>query len=220
MKVDEEADTSWCSYHEPSIKNPIGVLALQGAFHAHQKICASLGIKTQQVRNKKDLLGCGGLILPGGESTTMLHLLMRDKELWHEIQDFKEQGRPLWGVCAGAILMAHEVCHPTQESLHLMDVTLSRNGYGRQKESFHDTLLPGPDFSLYQEQFTLPMTGIFIRAPKITAYTKESRILFTYEKDPVCVIEDEKRLLTTFHPELSLSTDFHAFFIGLCYKDA
>jgi len=122
----------------------IGILALQGAVEPHRVKLAALGCDTLPVRLPSDLAACAGLILPGGESTTMLKL-MRDYELEPALKDFGRR-RPMWGVCAGAILMAERVENPAQESLALLPITVRRNAYGRQNESFIARLalrLPG-----------------------------------------------------------------------------
>ena len=166
----------------------IGVLALQGAFAKHVQMLASLGIETIEVRSQADLERCDGLILPGGESTTMLKL----NEL--SLQTFE---RPIFGTCAGLILMA---------KLGLLDVTIARNAYGRQCASFSTTI------DVHLEQST-PFHAIFIRAPKIASI--DSPAVRVLSQEPV-IVQQGNRLATSFHPELTKDPLIHHYFVQLC----
>src|SRR6202171_5591956 len=118
----------------------IGILAVQGDFEAHAEMLASMGVDTVQVRKPADMEGCNGLILPGGESTTQLQFL-QEEGLYEAIKKFATEDRAIFGTCAGAILLATEVKNPQQESLGLLDMTVLRNGYGRQ---VHSDVVSGP----------------------------------------------------------------------------
>src|SRR5437870_12829534 len=141
----------------------VGILALQGDFDAHAKAVERAGADAVLVRSTADLEGLDGLIIPGGESTTMLKLL-REENLMEPLRDFGLR-RPIFGTCAGAILLANEVSSPAQESLGLIDIGVERNAYGRQIDSRVTSLTPEADF----QSRTAPgeMEGVFIRAPII-----------------------------------------------------
>jgi 5'-phosphate synthase pdxT subunit len=186
----------------------IGILALQGAVAPHRAKLAALGLEAPPVRLAADLDGCAGLILPGGESTTMLKL-MHDYALIPALLDFGRR-RPLWGVCAGSILLAEHVENPAQESLALLPITVRRNAYGRQNESFIARLtlkLPGEAPS--------DQEAVFIRAPQITAVSPGVAVLAEHGGLPV-VVQHGRHLASTFHPELSAGDRLHRHFAGLC----
>ncbi|MBI4082382.1 MAG: pyridoxal 5'-phosphate synthase glutaminase subunit PdxT [Candidatus Lambdaproteobacteria bacterium] len=186
----------------------VGILALQGAVEPHRAKLAALGVEAVAVRLAEELAGCAGLILPGGESTTMLNLI-EAYGLEEPLREFAAR-RPCWGVCAGSILMAAEVENPSQVSFGLMPITVRRNAYGRQNESFIakiDLRLPGePPRS--QE-------AVFIRAPRITRCAPETRVLAELDGAPVAV-EHGRHLATTFHPELSEGDRLHRHFLTIC----
>jgi 5'-phosphate synthase pdxT subunit len=190
----------------------IGVLALQGAVEPHRAKLSALGCEAIAVRDAEALASCRGLILPGGESTTMLHLI-HAYALWQPLLDFAA-GRPLWGVCAGSILMAEQVENPGQESLGLLPITVRRNAYGRQNESFIAAFplrLPG--------QAPLPQEGVFIRAPVVTAWAPEVRVLAEHGGHPVA-LQHGRHLVTTFHPELAAPETLHRHFAALCEAES
>jgi 5'-phosphate synthase pdxT subunit len=190
----------------------IGVLALQGAYEAHAKTLQSLGVITRLVRTPEDLSAptkIDGLIIPGGESTTMLKFLERNNFL-DALTSFVQQ-TPTFGTCAGAILLAKEVQHPAQTSLAAMDITVERNAYGRQIDSAiltAPTELPGG-----------PLEMVFIRAPRITRAGPQVEVLATRDSFPVLVREGHL-LAATFHPELSGDTRVHQLFLDLIRKNA
>lgn len=186
----------------------IGVLALQGAVALHKSKLQALGLEVREVTQPKHLDGLSGIILPGGESSALLHLLHLN-ELWKPLYRFTSE-RPSWGVCAGAILLAKSVHSPDQESLGVIDLTVVRNAYGRQKESFVGTVRSSKALNLKVE-----LEGVFIRAPKISACGPETKALFFHENDPVCV-EQRHVLVTTFHPELTDGTFLHEYFLNKC----
>ena len=186
----------------------VGVLALQGDFDAHVKALERAGATAVLVRSAGDLEGLDGLIIPGGESTTMLKLL-REERLMEPLRDFGLR-RPIFGTSAGAILLANEVSGPAQESLGLIDVGVERNAYGRQLDSRITSITPEADF----EQRTGPgaMEAVFIRAPIIRRVGAAGRILARYEGDPV-LVEEGRHVVATFHPELSSDPRVHELFL-------
>jgi len=180
----------------------VGVLALQGDFEAHRKAVERAGGRAVEVRTAKELEACGGLIVPGGESTTMLKLL-EIEDLTEPLRQFATR-KPIFGTCAGAILLAHSVTKPTQPSLDLIDIDVERNAYGRQINSQVARLQVG----------TNKMEAVFIRAPKILRVGPGGKILATYNGDPVWV-EQGRHMVTTFHPELTADSRVHERFLRL-----
>jgi 5'-phosphate synthase pdxT subunit len=178
-----------------------GILALQGDFEAHRKAVERAGGHAVEVRTVADLNRCDGLIIPGGESTTMLKLL--DEEgLTEPLKRFNEH-KPVYGSCAGAILLAREVTHPAQPSLGLMDITVERNAYGRQIDS-RIASIPLPEGG--------NLEAVFIRAPIIRRVGEDVRVLASYAGDPVWV-EQGRHMVTTFHPELTDDERVHRHFV-------
>lgn len=180
----------------------IGILALQGCVKPHRKHLEALDIEPIEVRFESQLEKIEGLILPGGESTVFLKLLdafQLEVPLKHHLQ---QRDLPTWGICAGAILMANKVTHPTQASLGLLPMTLKRNAYGPQVHSFQTTV---NDFPV-----------LFIRAPRITEIAADVEIKAWYQESPVWV-QKGRWMATTFHPELSSQwpSPFHRAFIEL-----
>jgi len=186
----------------------VGVLALQGDFDAHAKAAARAGADVVEVRCAADLEGLDGLILPGGESTTMLKLL-GEENLMEPLREFGRR-RPIFGTCAGAILLANEVSSPVQESLGLIDIGVERNAYGRQIDSRVSSVTPEPDF----QSRTAPgdMEAVLIRAPIIRRVGNGARVLARYHGDPV-LVEEGRHLVATFHPELSKDPRVHELFL-------
>lgn len=189
----------------------IGILALQGAVEPHKQKLRELGVGVTEVRTPSDLQSLSGIILPGGESTTFLHL-MKLNELIKPLTDLALR-RPIWGVCAGAIVLAKEVSRPTQSSLQIIDISIERNAYGRQIDSFIDQITPVshpgiPDWK--------PQEGVFIRAPRIKSTGPRVSVLFMHHDEPV-MVEEGTCLVTTFHPELSNSLQIHRYFVEKCH---
>lgn len=182
----------------------IGVLALQGDFEAHERALARAGAQVVQVRTAGELDGLDGLVIPGGESSTMLKLL-NGMGLMEPLREFGER-KPVFGTCAGAILLATEVTNPVQESLRLMDIGVERNAYGRQLDS-RIVRLPSDDERLGGE-----LEAVFIRAPIIRRVGGDARVLARYNGDPV-LVEQGRHLVATFHPELSENNAVHALFL-------
>jgi 5'-phosphate synthase pdxT subunit len=178
----------------------VGVLALQGDFEAHRKAVERAGGRAAEVRTAKELEAVDGLIIPGGESTTLLRLIEAEK-LEEPLRRFAA-AKPVFGTCAGAILMARCVRRPEQPSLGLLDIEVERNAYGRQIDSRIATVQTAEG----------PLEAVFIRAPIIRAAGPEVRTLASYQGDPVWV-EQGRHMATTFHPELSSSTMIHRRFL-------
>lgn len=190
----------------------VGVFALQGAVEPHMAKLKAIGAEGVLVRTAGEIETCAGLIVPGGESTTFLKLI-GVYGLRQPLLDFAAE-RPVWGVCAGSILMAREVRDPPQDCLKLLPVTVLRNGYGRQNESFISEgklALPG--------QTATPQEMVFIRAPKFEALDDEVEVLAEYESHPVAV-QYGRHLATAFHPELSAPDALHQHFVKLCAEAA
>lgn len=186
-----------------------GVLAIQGDFAAHARMLKRIGIDVIEVRRAADLDQIGGLIMPGGESTTMLKFL-EEENLSAPILEFARSGRTIFGTCAGAILLAREVFHPAQSSLGLIDITVERNAYGRQVDSFIDEIETVIEDGR--------MEAVFIRAPRITRVGAEVEILATHRGQPVFVRESNI-IAATFHPELSRDERAHRFFAESLLSD-
>lgn len=182
-------------------KKRVGVLALQGDFEAHKRALERAGGEAVPVRTAADLAAVQGLVIPGGESTTMLKLL-RVTDLFDELRKFGEQ-KPIFGTCAGAILLAHDVSHPVQESLDLVDIGVERNGYGRQIDS-RIVSIPSEAGDL---------EAVFIRAPIIRRVGADVKVLAKYGDDPV-LVEQGRHLVSTFHPELTEDSRLHSYFLG------
>ena len=186
----------------------VGVLSLQGDFAAHGAALERAGALPVYVRERSQLAEIEGLILPGGESSTMLKLLHYEN-LFDELAAFGRR-KPMFGTCAGAILMARDVTNPAQESLNLMDIEVERNAYGRQLDSRVVELKAEPEF----EERTAPgkLEAVFIRAPIIRRAANGTRVLAEYEGDPV-LIEQGRHLVSTFHPELTRDARVHSLFL-------
>jgi pyridoxal 5'-phosphate synthase pdxT subunit len=183
-------------------KKRVGVLALQGDFEAHQRALERAGAESVEVRSAADLENIQGLVIPGGESTTMVKLLEREK-LLDPLREFG-RSRPIFGTCAGAILLATGVANSPQASLGLMDMQVERNAYGRQVDSRIAHLDPqGMDGGL---------EAVFIRAPIIRSVGKDAKVLASYEGDPV-LVEQGRHLAATFHPELTDDARIHLMFL-------
>jgi pyridoxal 5'-phosphate synthase pdxT subunit len=183
----------------------IGILAVQGDFAAHAATLQSLGAETVEVRTVNDLAPCDGLILPGGESTTQLQFL-REEGLFDAIRNFANAGNPIFGTCAGAILLATHVNNPAQPSLGLLDMTILRNGYGRQLAS---DVFFGP-CTLKKD----PLEMVFIRGPVIESVGPAVSVLAQHSGQPTLVQQDNL-LASTFHPELTDDPTVHNHFLSM-----
>jgi len=185
----------------------IGVLALQGDFAAHCLAVERAGGRAAEVRTAEELRVCDGLVIPGGESTTMLKLLNIEK-LFEPLRRFG-QTKPIYGTCAGAILLAKGVTSPAQASLQLMDIDVERNAYGRQVDSRIVSI----------ENEGTKLEAVFIRAPIIRRVGADVKVLASYAGDPVW-IEDGHHMVTTFHPELGADNVVHRKFLQLIEQRA
>jgi pyridoxal 5'-phosphate synthase pdxT subunit len=182
----------------------VGVLAIQGDYEAHKARLEELGAKVILVRKPEQLDLLDGLVVPGGESSTMLKFLERDN-FFEKLRDFVSM-KPTFGTCAGAILLAKTVGNPGQKSLGAMDMHVRRNAYGRQVDSAireAETTLPGG-----------PLEMVFIRAPKIEKMGESVQVLAKIGDDPV-LVRQGKTMAATFHPELSEDKRVHAAFLDL-----
>jgi len=186
----------------------IGILAIQGDFAAHAAMLQSLGAETKEVRTMADLEGCDGLILPGGESTTQLQFL-REEGLAEAIKKFAAKKQAVFGTCAGAILLATNVKNPAQDSLGLLDMTVLRNGYGRQ--------LASEVSSGASKLKAEPMEMVFIRAPIIESVGPGVEILAEFAGKPA-LVQEGNVVAATFHPELTDDTTVHRHFLDLIEK--
>jgi 5'-phosphate synthase pdxT subunit len=179
----------------------IGVLALQGAFREHLDTLDAIGIEGVRVREPADLDGVSGLILPGGESTTMRHLIRR-WGLRDPILDLARSGAPLFGTCAGMIVLSTEIEGGEEPVLPLLDVTVERNAFGRQLDSF-ETELDVPILG------NTPVHAVFIRAPVIDSTGPDVDVLARLEDGRIVAVRQRNVLATAFHPELAGETRFH-----------
>jgi len=184
----------------------IGVLALQGSFPLHIASLERCGARTRRVRKPADLEGLSGLVIPGGESTTMENLALRCG-LFEALGKAGRDGLPIFGTCAGAILLGKGTERP--ERLELVDVEVHRNAYGRQVDSFSDDLLLTP--------FDSPFHGVFIRAPiiKDPCESLDCEILGKHDGRPV-LLRSGQILMATFHPELTRDLRIHKLFLQIC----
>ncbi len=185
----------------------VGVLALQGAFREHVAAVSSLGVEAREVRQLKDMDGIDAMIIPGGESTTMGKLLNE----WHMLEPLRQriqQGMPVYGSCAGLILLCRTIENSDQPRLGVLDATVRRNAFGRQVDSF-ETDLSIPEVS------PEPVPAVFIRAPVIISMGPEVKVLAEVRGQAVAVRQNNI-LATSFHPELTPDTRLHSYFLGMC----
>ena len=185
----------------------VGVLALQGAFRAHARALKRLNVEVREVRLPHDLDGLDGIVMPGGESTTMSHLLL-SSGVFDGLAQRIAGGLPTMGTCAGLILLAKRVldARPDQVSCSVLDVTVRRNGYGRQIDSFEaDIAVKGLE---------TPFTAVFIRAPIIEEVGSDVEILAVHNGAPI-VVASQNVLAATFHPELTSDVRFHELVLNM-----
>ena len=183
----------------------VGVLALQGDFAEHESILRRLGVATREVRVASDLAGLDALIIHGGESTTITRLLGA-YDLLQPLRDFGAS-RPLWGTCAGMIVMAKHATDLDRETLELMDIEVKRNAFGRQVDSFETDIL-------IDEVDGGPVHAVFIRAPIIESVGVGVRTLGKIEGQGVVAARQGHFLVTSFHPELTDDTRMHSYFLS------
>ena len=185
----------------------VGVLALQGAFDAHARRLAELGVESRLVKDISDLDGLDGIILPGGESTTMSNLLVASG-LGAVLTSRLHDGLPVFGTCAGMIMMAHTIHdgRPDQISFDAMDIKVRRNGYGRQNDSFEQ------DISI--TSLDSPFHALFIRAPVIESMGSNVEVLASVDEHPV-LVRQAQALASSFHPELVSDLRVHEIFLSM-----
>lgn len=186
----------------------IGVLALQGDFIEHIVVLRRLGIEAVEVRLPQELKELSGLIIPGGESTTIGKLAV-NYGLLSPLRNFAATGA-IWGTCAGMILMAREV-GVDQPLLGLMDIKVQRNAFGRQKESFKADL----KVRVLDEGESKPFPGVFIRAPKLIGVSGKARVIAALADGTAVAAQEGRWLGTAFHPELTNDDRFHRYFVSL-----
>lgn len=182
-------------------------MAIQGDFREHKQMLRSLGVEAVEVRLPRDLEGLAGLIVPGGESTT-IGMLAREYGLEGAVCERVSEGSlAVWGTCAGAIWLAREIPEfPDQPRLGILNIAVQRNAYGRQVDSFEE------DLEILA--FDRPFHAFFIRAPRILKVGDDVRVLAKHQNEPV-LVQSGKLLAGTFHPELSEDTRIHEFFVQL-----
>ncbi len=187
----------------------VGVLALQGDFEAHAAALARAGLVPREVRTAGEIAASGGLVLPGGESTTIWRL-MEGTGIEDAIVDLARAGRPILATCAGVILLSREVRNPDRAGLDLLPITAVRNAYGRQLDSAVVKLTDLDGAALGTE----PLEAVFIRAPKLAGLGAGVEVLARRDGDPV-LVRCGGVLAATFHPELSTDPRIHALFAGM-----
>jgi 5'-phosphate synthase pdxT subunit len=181
----------------------VGILALQGDVHEHAEILRRLGVEPVEVRTVEELKGLAGVIVPGGESTTIGKMLV-SSGLLDGLRSYFYKGGPVWGTCAGMVLAASATTGPRQPLIGLMNALVERNGFGRQVHSFEK--------DLDVEGFEKPFTGVFIRAPFFEDVGPGVEVLSEVE-GKVVAARGENILVTAFHPELTEDTRFHEYFL-------
>lgn len=185
----------------------VGILALQGAFREHGELLRTLGHESIEIRKPSELADLDAIIVPGGESTTIARLIASNG-FREPLRAFCESGRPVWGTCAGAILLAKKVDDLDRPGIETMDISVARNAFGRQIDSFEEDLdiegLDGP-----------PFHGIFIRAPKISSVGPKATAIARLPDGSIVAARQENLLATSFHPELTNDPRLHAYFLGL-----
>ena len=184
----------------------IGVLALQGAFREHCWMLERCGATALEIRKPAELDDIAGLIIPGGESTTIGKLMVQ-WGLMEKIQTRASQGMAIYGTCAGMIMLAKEIIGSDQPRLGLMDMAVRRNGFGRQRESFEAAMLV-PEFG------SEPVCAVFIRAPYIERASENIEVMAIVD-DKIVIARQDKMLVTAFHPELTNDDRIHKYFISM-----
>ena len=185
----------------------VGVLALQGDFREHREMLERLGHAVREIRKAEQLEGLDALIIPGGESTTIARLLISN-DLREPIREFCASGRPVWGTCAGAILLAREVDNLDRPGIEMMEISVKRNAFGRQLDSFEaDLEVKGLEGR--------PFHAVFIRAPLITEVRKPATALCRLADGTIVAARQGNMLATSFHPELTGDPRLHAYFLTI-----
>ncbi len=185
----------------------VGVLALQGDFREHREVLEAMGHHVREVRKPEQLAGLDALIIPGGESTTIARLILSNG-FQQPLRDFCSSGRPVWGTCAGAILLARGVDNLDRPGIEVMDITVNRNAFGRQVDSFEADL----DVRGLEDG---PFHAVFIRAPLIKEVRAPAEAISTLADGTIVAARQGNLLATSFHPELTGDHRLHAFFLSL-----
>ena len=183
----------------------VGVLALQGAFNRHTRVLGELNVATQEVRTPQDLASVDALVMPGGESTTMSQLL-ESSELFEPVKKMIHEGMPVFGTCAGMILLAKEIIdgRDDQVSFGALDIDVQRNAYGRQIDSF--------EAEIEVDGFNTPFQAVFIRAPRIVKAAQSVEVLAEFGVE-IVLARQKNVLVASFHPELSPDQRIHELFV-------
>jgi len=185
----------------------VGVLALQGDFREHREMLESMGHEVREIRKPGQLAGLDALIIPGGESTTIARLILSNG-FQQPLRDFCASGRPVWGTCAGAILLAREVDRLDRPGIETMEISVHRNAFGRQIDSFEADLdIAGLEGG--------PFHAVFIRAPGIESVRFPAQAIATLDDGTIVAARQDNLLATSFHPELTGDTRLHAFFLTI-----
>ena len=188
----------------------VGVLALQGDFAEHVSVMQELGVNTLEVRHAKEFDQIDALIIPGGESTTMARLLDLD-EMRESLVRYANEGMPVWGTCAGMIMLSTWVSDGRPEPLGLMDIKVSRNAFGRQVDSFEAVL----DIPVIGEE---KFHAVFIRAPMVDHVEKTVTVLGRLDDSTIVAVKQNSLLATSFHPELTKDYRLHEYFLEFIHK--
>jgi len=188
----------------------VGVLALQGDFAEHISVMQQLGVNTLEVRHAKEFDQIDALIIPGGESTTMARLLDLD-EMRESLVRYAKEGMPVWGTCAGMIMLSTWVSDGRPEPLGLMDIKVSRNAFGRQVDSFEAAL----DIPVIGEE---KFHAVFIRAPMVDHVEKTVTVLGRLDDSTIVAVKQNSLLATSFHPELTKDYRLHEYFLEFIHK--
>lgn len=190
----------------------IGVLALQGDFAEHINVLSRIEVDPREVRLPKDLTGLDGLIIPGGESTTISRL-MAEFGLLEPLRQMAADGFPIWGTCAGMIVLAKQASDLALPTIAAMDIEVERNAYGRQVDSFEaDLSVPALGEA--------PFHAVFIRAPVVREVFPPAETLARLENGTPVIVREGKLLATSFHPELTEDTRLHRYFVEMAREGA
>jgi len=188
-------------------RKTVGVLALQGDFREHREMLESMGHEVSEIRKPAQLDGLDALIIPGGESTTIARLILSNG-FQQPLRDFCASGRPVWGTCAGAILLAREVDRLDRPGIETMEISVHRNAFGRQIDSFEADLdIAGLEGG--------PFHAVFIRAPGIESVRFPAQAIATLDDGTIVAARQDNLLATSFHPELTGDSRLHAFFLTI-----
>lgn len=185
----------------------VGVLALQGDFREHREMLERMGHHVAEIRKPAQLAGIDALIIPGGESTTIARLILSNG-FQQPLRDFSASGKPVWGTCAGAILLAKQVDNLDRPGIEVMDISVQRNAFGRQVDSFEAALRVE---GIHGE----PFHAVFIRAPLIDSVSGSARAICTLEDGTIVAARQGNLLATSFHPELTGDTRLHELFLSI-----